>query len=121
MFLTIENHLDVEVRLKELTLDIEASTERFDCRYLGFLPVTSTARVELIDDVAVPARQAIKGWVLFQHKDGMRIADFGKFIFTAQAIGEPKQTYGFEPYDWDHARKGNSKLVMLPLGKETNA
>ena len=119
VFLITENHLDVEVRLKELTLDIETATGRLNCRYLGFLPVPSTDLVKQVGDVAVPARQAVKGWALFQHKDGVRIADFQRFMFTAQAIGKPEQAYALEPYDWDHARWGQSTIVMLPPGTDT--
>ena len=119
LFLITENHLDVEVRLKALTLDIETATGRLNCRYLGFLPVPSTELVMQVGDVAVPARQAVKGWALFQHKAGVRIADFQRFMFTAQAIGEPEQVYTFEPYDWDHAQRGQSAIVMPPPGTDT--
>lgn len=115
VFITTENHLDVEVRLKKLALVIEMAAERLVCQYFGFLPIQSTELVETIDDVAVPARQMIKGWANFQYKGDIRIADFKQFVIVAQAIGEPEQAYAFEPYDWDDAKKSNSQIIMLPL------
>ena len=115
VFITVENGLDVEVKLGNLTLDIETATGRLNCRFVAFQRVQSIEFVQQVGDVAVPARDAIKGWAHFQYKDGIRIADFQRLLFTAQAIGEPEQTYRFEPYDWDDARKSNSQIVMLPI------
>ena len=119
VFLTTENHLDVEVRLRKLTLEIETATEHLNYRFLAFQPDPFSDFVKTVGDVAVPGRRAIKGWAWFQYRDGIRIADFRRFLFRAQAIGEPEQVYAFEPYDWDHARQWQSTIVMLPLGTDT--
>ena len=118
VFLTTENHLDVEVRLRKLTLEIKTAKERLNCRFLAFQPDPFSDFVKMVGDVAVPGRRAIKGWAWFQYKDGIRIADFRRFLFRAQAIGEPEQAYAFEPYDWGHAKEGQSKLVMLSLNDD---
>ena len=115
VFITVENGLDVEVRLSRLALDIEIATERLSCRFLQFQHYPSADFVESVDDIMVPARRAIKGWANFQYKDEIRTTDFRRFILVAQAIGEPEQSYAFEPYDWNNAKKGNSNIVMLPV------
>ena len=112
VFLTIESHLDIDCRMKSLALDVEMANERLKCRYHGFLPVGQTYETKEIGGLSVKARESIKGWALFQYGDDMRIADFVKFIFTAQAIGEPKQMHEFEPYDWSFAREGQSTVVI---------
>ena len=40
-------------------------------------------------------------------------------MLTVQAIGEPEETYTFEPCDWGNARLGTSAIVMLPPGTDT--
>ena len=113
VFITVENGLDVETRISKLELEIQTDTERLSCRFLAFQPDPFVDFVKQVSDISIPARQAIKGWAYFQRKEGVRIADFERFVFTAQSIGDPKQVYSLEPYDWDHARKGNSTLIML--------
>ena len=100
--------------MKSLKLDIEMATGCLRCRYHGFFPTSDKAYdTKEIGDLSVKARESIKGWALFQYGDGMRIADFVKFIFTAQAIGAPKQIHAFQPYDWSLAREGQSTIVMI--------
>ncbi len=50
--------------------------------------------------------------VCFQH-DIIRIPSFERFVFTAQAIGEPEQEFSFEPYDWPQATNHHSRLVKV--------
>ena len=76
----------------------------------GMDPNIATHRIEQYDEISVPPRQFIDGWVCFKH-DIIRIADFKRFVFTAQAIGEPKQVYKLEPYDWAEATNYKSSLV----------
>ncbi len=113
VFITVENGLDVETRFSKLELEIQTDTERLSCQFLAFQPDPFVDFVEQVSDISIPARQAIKGWACFQHKEGVRIDDFERFVFTAQSIGDPKQEYSLEPYAWDHAKRGNSTLVML--------
>ena len=119
VFMTVENHLDVKIRLKKLALDVEMVAECLNCRFLEFQPCLSLDRVKTVGNIMVPARQAVEGWAHFQCKDDIRIVDFRRFVFVAQAIGEPEQVYTFEPYDWDHARRGQSTIVMPPPGTDT--
>ena len=119
VFMTVENHLDVEIRLKKLALDVEMVAGCLNCRFLEFQPCLSLDRVKTVGNIMVPARQALEGWAHFQCKDNIRIVDFRRFVFVAQAIGEPEQVYTFEPYDWDHARRGQSTIVMPPPGTDT--
>ena len=113
VFITVENGLDVETRLSKLELEIETDTERLSCRFLAFQPDPFVDFVKQVSDISIPARQAIKGWAYFQRKEGVRTDDFERFVFTAQAIGDPKQVYSLEPYDWNHAKKRDSTLIML--------
>ena len=39
-------------------------------------------------------------------------SSFKRFVFTAQAIGEPEQVYSLEPYDWAEATNHHSRLVQ---------
>ena len=118
VFVTIKNGLDVDVRLSKLELDIEWKDELLACRFAHFQrrfhngmdPNIATHRIEQYDEISVPPRQFIDGWVCFKH-DIIRIADFKRFVFTAQAIGEPKQVYKLEPYDWAEATNYKSSLV----------
>ena len=118
VFVTIENGLDVDVRLSKLELDIEWKDELLACRFAHFQrrfrngmdPNIATHRIEQYDEISVPPRQFIDGWVCFKH-DIIRIADFKRFVFTAQAIGEPEQVYKLEPYDWAEATNYKSSLV----------
>ena len=115
---TIENGLDVDVRLSKLELDIELKDELLACRFAHFQrrfhngmdPNIATHRIEQYDEISVPPRQRISGWVCFKH-DVIRISDFKRFVFTVQAIGEPKQVYKLEPYDWAEATNYKSSLV----------
>ena len=114
VYVTVENSLDVEVQLKKLALDVEVGTERLPCRFVQFQPLLSPDQVTEVGNIAVAARQAIEGWLHFQHKDAIRVDKFKRFVFSAQAIGEPEQVYAFEPNDWDDAKQSNSQLAMLP-------
>ena len=117
--ITVENGLDVVAYFSKLTLDIEmkggeCSSCRFshyqrECRP-GMDPNIATHMIEQVDEISVPARQRISGWVCFKH-DVIRISDFKRFVFTVQAIGEPKQVSKLEPYDWAEATNYNSSLV----------
>ena len=119
VFVTIENGLDVDVRLSKLELDIEWKDELLACRFAHFQrrfhngmdPNIATHRIEQYDEISVPPRQFIDGWVCFKH-DIIRIEDFKRFVFTAQAIGEPEQAYSLEPYDWAEATNYKSSLVL---------
>ena len=102
--------------MRMLVLDIEMDGKRLGCRFLKFQHYRSAEFVESVSDIAVPARQAIEGWAHFNHQERIRTNDFKRFLFTAQAIGEPEQVHAFEPYDWDDAKIGQSQLVMLPSG-----
>ena len=92
VYVTVENTLDLEVRLKKLALDVEVATQRLPCRFLQFHPLRSLDQVTKVGNIAVPARQAIEGWVFFQC-NAMRVSKFKRFVFCAQAIGEPEQVY----------------------------
>ena len=116
VFMIVENGLDIEVRMRRLSLDIEMDGGRLGCQFLAFQHSPSAESVKSVGDIAVPARQAMGGWAHFDHQDRIRTSDFRRFLFTAQAIGEPEQLHAFEPYDWDDAKKGHSELVMLPSG-----
>ena len=118
--ITVENGLDVVAHFSKLTLDIEMKGgERSSCRFKhyqrecrpGMDPNIATHMIEQVDEISVPARQRISGWVCLQH-DVIRIADFKRFVFTAQAIGEPEQAYSLEPYDWAEATNYKSSLVL---------
>ena len=116
VFVIVENGLDVEVRMRRLSLDIEMDGGRLGCRFLAFQHRLSAKLVKSVGDIAVPARLALGGWAHFDHQDRIRTRDFRRFLFTAQAIGEPEQLHAFEPYDWDDAKNGHSELVILPSG-----
>ena len=118
VLMTVENGLDIEVRMRTISLDIEMDGGRLGCRFLGFQHSRSAELVKSVGDIAVPARQALGGWAHFDHRDRIRTSYFRRFLFTVQAIGEPEQLHAFEPYDWDDAKNGHSELVMLQ--SETN-
>ena len=80
-------------------------------------PNIATHLIERIDEISITARQRISGWVCFQH-DIIRIADFKRFVFTAQAIGEPEHVYSLEPYDWAQAMNYRSSLVSWASSKQ---
>ena len=83
IFVRIENGLDVAVRLSDLKLDIELKDELLACRFAHFQrrfhngmdPNIATHRIEQYDEISVPPRQFIDGWVCFKY-DIIRIADF---------------------------------------------
>ena len=120
VFVTIENGLDVEVRLSKLELEVEMKTGPLNCRFAHFQrclrkgmdPNIATHMIEQVDEISVSPRQLVDGWVCFQYLDGIRIADFRRFVFRIKAIGELEQEFRLEPYDWPQATNHHSRLVQ---------
>ena len=109
--------MDTDCRMKSFELELEVGQETLHCRYYGFLPFGQTHKIREIADLSVGSRGSIEGWALFDYRDQpIRMDDFHKFTFTAQAMGEPKQRYDFSIFDKHSARMGNSTIVMLPTG-----
>ena len=119
VYVRIENGLDVEARLSKLELEAETDQERLSCRFLAFHPDPFVGYIEQVDDIVLDAKKRIKGWVYFQRREGLRIDKFKRFVLTVQAIGEPEETYTFEPCDWGNARLETSTIVMLTTGTDT--
>ena len=119
MYITIENGLDIEAKLSKLELEAETARESLSCRFVAFQPDPFDDYIEQVNGIVLPARKEIKGWAHFQRKEGLRVDDFKGFVLTVQAIGEPEEIYTFEPYDWDHAKLGQSTIVMLPPSTDT--
>ena len=124
IFVTIENSLDIEVRLSKLELETEMKGGPLDCRFAHFQrrfrkgmdPNIATHMIEQLDEISVAPRQVVDGWVCFQYLDGIRIADFQGFAFRIKAIGEVEQEFRLEPYDWAQATKHHSRLVSQHRG-----
>ena len=114
VYIMIENGLDIEAKLRKLELVAEVANERLDCRFVAFQPDPFDDYIKQIGDIVLPARDMVKGWAHFQRREGLRTADFKRFVLTVQAIGEPEEAYAFEPYDWEDSRKGQSTLVLSP-------
>ena len=114
VYIMIENGLDIEAKLRKIELVAEVVNERLDCRFVAFQPDPFDDYIKQIGDIVLPARDMVKGWAHFQRREGLRTADFKRFVLTVQAIGEPEEAYDFEPYDWEDSRKGQSTLVLSP-------
>ena len=114
VYITIENGLDIEARLSKLELKADTAKESLSCRFVAFQPDPFADYLQEIGGIVLPARKEIKGWAHFQRQEGLRTADFKRFVLTVQAIGEPEEAYAFEPYDWEDSRKGQSTLVLSP-------
>ena len=114
VYITIENGLDIEARLSKLELKADTAEESLSCRFVAFQPDPFDDYIKQIGDIVLPARDMVKGWAHFQRREGLRTADFKRFVLTVQAIGEPEEAYAFEPYDWEDSRKGQSTLVLSP-------
>ena len=112
VFIVVKNGLDVEVKLSALKLRIEAGKKSLDCRFIDFQPCMSLEIIREVMNIAVPARDAVKGWAHFQYRGEIPVPEFKRFVFTGNAIGEPEHQYEFEPLDWDAVIKGSS-LVRL--------
>ena len=82
------------------------------CFRKGMDPNIATHMIEQVDEILVSPRQLVDGWVCFQYLDGIRIADFRRFVFRIKAIGELEQEFRFEPYDWPQATNHHSRLVQ---------
>ena len=117
LFLTIENHLDIDCRMKTLALDFNVTRERLECRYYEFLPPGKTHGIKEVGGLCVKARDSIEGWARFGYTDDViPLANLRRFTLTAQGIGEPEQRQYFSIFDHLSARNGPSKIVMLPCG-----
>ena len=66
------------------------------------------------DRVRIPARARCDGWFIFTFDVNIRPADFKHFRMQVRAISEPLERFRFEPYDWEDAKKGGTKIVLLP-------
>ena len=119
VFMRVENHLDIPATFKDLSLDIEFNEgEPQRCRFIDFQQQPFPGHMADLKNVVLPPRQEVQGWAHFQHSGSLRIPDFRRFLVRVQVIGEPEQVYALEPYDWEHARRGQSTLVMLPWDRE---
>ena len=110
----IENQLDRDAQLKHVGLAaVMRSDSTLEARNVAFQSKGSTLEVAT-DRVHIPARARCDGWFIFTFDVNIRPADFKHFRMQVRAIGEPLERFRFEPYDWEDAKKGGTKIVLLP-------
>ena len=111
---SIKNQHDKQVQLDHVDLfAVMKSGSRLKANGVAFNYEGKSDAID-IDQVQIAAKTARSGWFLFTYDEDIRPADFKHFELQVQAIGEPKEIFLLEPYNWADIRERQSKMVMLP-------